>query len=314
MRRILFRFFGTPIYSYPAMLYLGIVLGIYAELHAAKSIGMDLHRTLFATLILLSMALLGARLLHVVPLWYVYRYNLKRILHFSNGGASMYGGLLVAVPASLPLLAAFGLPFGSFWDVASFTMLVGMVVTRVGCFLNGCCCGRPTLGRWGLNLPDHEGVWRKRIPMQMWEAAWGAAVLVGGIMVWSIRPFDGALFFLRRWCVWFGSAGARVVPQSTELGTRHQRSEGYICWADRRIGQRVFQGLVVIEGGSSNDRLGLCIDTATGVANRVSVSFCRLRDVWLRPGQHPAEVQGIRFGRAQQPGYSEKPGSGAQGR
>ena len=97
MRRILFHFFGTPIYSYPAMLYLGIVLGIYAELHAAKSIGMPLHSTLFATLILLTMALLGARLLHVLPLWHIYRHNLKHILHFSNGGASMYGGLLVAV-------------------------------------------------------------------------------------------------------------------------------------------------------------------------------------------------------------------------
>jgi phosphatidylglycerol---prolipoprotein diacylglyceryl transferase len=170
------------------------VLGIYAELHAAKSIGLHLHNTLFATLILLSMALLGARMLHVLPLWHVYRHNLKRLLHFSNGGASMYGGLLVAIPASFPLLAAFDLPFGSFWDVASFTMLVGMVVTRVGCFLNGCCCGRPTLGRWGLNLPNHEGVWRRRIPMQMWEAAWGIVVLVGGVMVWRVKPFEGALF------------------------------------------------------------------------------------------------------------------------
>lgn len=195
MRRILFRFFGTPIYSYPAMLYVGIVLGIYAELHAAKSIGLSLESTLFATLILLSLALLGARLLHVLPLWHLYRHNLRRILHFSNGGASMYGGLIVAVPASFPLLAAFGLPFGSFWDVASFTMLVGMVVTRVGCFLNGCCCGRPTLGRWGLNLPNHNGVWRKRVPMQMWEAAYGALVLAGAIVLWRVRPFEGALFF-----------------------------------------------------------------------------------------------------------------------
>ncbi len=195
MRRVLFHFFGIPIYSYPAMLYLGIVLGIYAELYAAESIGMPLRSTLFATLILLSLALLGARLLHVLPLWHIYSHNLKRILHFSNGGASMYGGLLVAVPASFPLLAAFDLPFGGFWDVASFTMLIGMVVTRVGCFLNGCCCGRPTLGWWGLNLPNHQGVWRKRNPMQLWEAAWGVVVLVGGTAVWSQRPFEGALFF-----------------------------------------------------------------------------------------------------------------------
>lgn len=195
MRRILFHCFARPIYSYPAMLYVGIVLGIYAELYAAKSIGLSLPSTLFATLILLSMALLGARLLHVLPLWHVYRHNLKRILHFSNGGASMYGGLLVAVPASFPLLTVFDLPFGSFWDVASFTMLVGMVVTRAGCFLNGCCCGRPSSGWLSWNLPNHQGVWRPRFPTQALEAVWGAIVLAGGVVFWGHLPFEGALFF-----------------------------------------------------------------------------------------------------------------------
>ena len=36
MRRILFHCFGVPIHSYPAMLYLGIVSGIYRETGTAK--------------------------------------------------------------------------------------------------------------------------------------------------------------------------------------------------------------------------------------------------------------------------------------
>ena len=54
MRPILFRLRGIPIYSYPAMLYLGTVLGIEAELYAARTIGMGTSRTLAATLLLLD--------------------------------------------------------------------------------------------------------------------------------------------------------------------------------------------------------------------------------------------------------------------
>jgi phosphatidylglycerol---prolipoprotein diacylglyceryl transferase len=112
MRRVLFRWGNLSIYSYPAMLYLGIVLGIYVQLYAARSIGRDVASTLTATLLLLITALLGARLLYVIANWQVYQERPGRIFRFSDGGASMYGRLLLAVPLFLPLLAAIEIPFG----------------------------------------------------------------------------------------------------------------------------------------------------------------------------------------------------------
>jgi phosphatidylglycerol:prolipoprotein diacylglycerol transferase len=194
MRRILFWWFGRPVYSYPVMLYVGIVAGIYAQLYAAQSIGVDVDSVLTATLLLLIAALFGARLLHIVPNWRIYREQPRRILQFSKGGASMYGGLLFTVPLSAPLLAALDIPFWIYWDLSSFTMLVGMIVTRAGCLLNGCCAGRPTSGWWGINLPNHEGVWRRRIPLQILEAAWGAVVLAGAVLLWKRTSLKGAVF------------------------------------------------------------------------------------------------------------------------
>jgi Prolipoprotein diacylglyceryl transferase/Concanavalin A-like lectin/glucanases superfamily len=82
---------------------------------------------------------------------------LSRIWRRSEGGMAMYGGLIVTVPLSFPLLRAMQLPFGEFWDAATVTILLGMVFTRIGCLLNGCCAGRPTSAWLGLNLPDHRG-------------------------------------------------------------------------------------------------------------------------------------------------------------
>ncbi len=210
MRRVLFRWFGRPVHSYPAMLYLGTVLGIYVQLYAALSMRFDAASTLTAALLLLTIALLGARVLHVTANWRVYRERPRQIFRFSNGGASMYGGLLLAFPLSLPLLAALGLPFGAFWDMASLTILVGMVVTRVGCLLNGCCAGRPTSGWWGINLPNYKGVWRRRVPVQILEIAWGLIVLAGAVLLWGRLFFQGALFLYT-----IGAYGAgRIVLES----------------------------------------------------------------------------------------------------
>jgi phosphatidylglycerol:prolipoprotein diacylglycerol transferase len=217
MRRVLLRWGSVTIYSYPTLLYFGMVCGIFAERHAATLIHLDAARTVSATLILLVPALMGARLLFVVSHWSIYRRDPRRIWRSGEGGAAMYGGLLLAVPLSVPLLAVFQIPFGSFWDVASFTMLVGMIFARAGCFLNGCCGGRPTTGWLGLNLPDDHGVWRRRIPTQILEALWGLAVLAGAISIWGILPFPGALFLYT-----LGAYGAgRAVLESTRQDQDH---------------------------------------------------------------------------------------------
>lgn len=174
------------------MLYVGLVMGVFAGNIAAHVAGIDAFRVYVATMLLIPPSLIGARLLHVVSHWDMYRNNREKIWDTNQGGQAQYGGLIVMVPLSFPLLAALDLPLGAFWDVSSFTILVGMIFTRVGCFLNGCCAGRTS--RIGLLLPNVHGVWKKRIPTQILEAVWAALLLASMIWIWPLLPFRGALF------------------------------------------------------------------------------------------------------------------------
>ena len=193
MRPLLFEWRGIKVWSYPAMLYVGLVAGVVAGNIAAHAAGVDAFRVFVATLLLIPPSLIGARLLHVFTHWDIYKNNRRRIWDRSEGGQAQYGGLLVMVPLSFPLLAALDLPLGAFWDVASFTIIVGMIFTRVGCLLNGCCAGRPTRvgGVW---LPNAHGVWQERIPTQILEAGWATVLLASMVGVWHLLPFSGALF------------------------------------------------------------------------------------------------------------------------
>ena len=210
MRPLLFQRSGVTIHSYPAMLYVGMVAGVVGGNVAARAAGMDPHRVLVATLVLLAPALIGARLLYVASNWRFYRQFPRQIWNRSEGGAAQYGGLALALPLSVPLTNALHISWGSFWDVAIFTILLGMIFARIGCLLNGCCAGRPFSSWLALNLPNATGVWVRRLPTQCLEGCWAVMLLVFAIEIRRKLPFPGAVF----WVVVAGYAAGRLVLES----------------------------------------------------------------------------------------------------
>jgi len=166
-----------------------------------------------AASLLIVPALLGARIWFVLLHWVWFRKQPSVIWHRSGGGSALYGGLLLAVLLSIPLLALAGLPFWTFWDAASVTMLVGLLFTRIGCSLNGCCRGAETTRWFGLRLPDERGKWRRRVPTQPLEAAWATLALVVALLIGGSLPFAGFLFL----AVLAGYGGLRLVLDRTRV-------------------------------------------------------------------------------------------------
>lgn len=193
------------------MLYVGLVAGVAAGNLAAHAAGIDAFRVFVATLILIVPALIGARLFYVVTHWQLYRRNPNRIWTRGEGGAAQYGGLALVLPFSVPLLRVLQLPLGAYWDVAIFTILVAMILGRVGCLMNGCCAGRVSRTWIGVYLPNHAGVWESRIPTQLLEAGWAGVLLLAAIALWRWLPYSGSLFLL----VTAGYGCGRVLLEST---------------------------------------------------------------------------------------------------
>ncbi len=196
VRPILFEWRGIKIYSYSTMLYFGVLFGIIAGTYGAALHGLNPVRVYASMLLLFPLALVGARLLFVLTKWRLYRREPSRIWYRTDGGASLYGGLILSFLISPPLLRILGVPLGAFWDAACFTMLTGMIFTRVGCLLNGCCAGRPSTAPLALYLPNFRGIWCRRVPTQLLEAGLAAMILLGSALLWNRLPFDGALFLL----------------------------------------------------------------------------------------------------------------------
>lgn len=194
MRRVLFSVRGVPIWSYPTLLYVGLVCGFYVTYAIAPNLGMQRVPAAVATLIMFVPAIAGARIWFVLDHWAIYRHDPRRIWRHSDGGMTLYGGLVLALALSPVVLAPLGLRFAAFWDGATFTILVGMVFTRLGCLLNGCCSGRRSDGRLGLRLPDHTGRWERRYPVQLLELAGALILLSGSAALLAVDAPRGTIF------------------------------------------------------------------------------------------------------------------------
>ena len=75
-----------------------------------------------------------------------------------------------------------------------FTILVGMIFTRLGCLLNGCCSGRHSDGRLALWLPDHAGKWERRYPVQLLELGAALVLLAGSATLLKVGAPRGTIF------------------------------------------------------------------------------------------------------------------------
>ena len=76
-----------------------------------------------------------------------------RVLDFPEGGLVIYGALLGGAIAVIAFVRKHNLPLLAIADLITPSMLVGLALGRVGCFLNGCCYGGPTTLPWAVKFP-----------------------------------------------------------------------------------------------------------------------------------------------------------------
>lgn len=174
--------------SLPVLGGFGIVLAIVLQTAFLSGEGVPTVRSLAVSLLALAFGLLGAKL------WYT-------VLHPGPwrrsvaGGWSVDGFLVVAPVVAVVGLVALGVAVGAYLDATAPGLFLAVAIGRVGCFLTGCCAGRPTRSRWGMWSSDRR-VGARRIPAQLIESGIGLILGIATTLVVLAGPrgLDGAVF------------------------------------------------------------------------------------------------------------------------
>lgn len=149
--------------AYPVMLVVAGVAALVVGTLTAATFGLPWRRAAGSFAAAAVGALVGARLLHLFTNVDLYSADPARLWALEATGFSLYGGLLLGGATGLAAARLFGLAEWRFVDAAAAAAAVGVVFNRIGCFLQGCCYGRPTDLPWGVEFPDGSPAWVRQM-------------------------------------------------------------------------------------------------------------------------------------------------------
>ena len=139
--------------SYGVMLAAAFLVGTAIALREARRLQLDEDRLVSVILAALVAGVLGARGLYVVEHVDDFRREWGSVLALWQGGLTLYGGIVAGTAVGLATARRVGLPMWVAADALTPSVAIGTAFGRVGCFLNGCCYGRPTKLPWGVVFP-----------------------------------------------------------------------------------------------------------------------------------------------------------------
>lgn len=155
MRPILFSTAHWEVSSAPVFAGLGALIAYYYFRRQRAWLGLSLEDFWGLMLSLALGAVLGGVGFYLLLYGGGPGANLSHlILRRSIPGGSFLGSLLGAAAAGFLFCRRRGAAFAPVADALGGAAPLGLAVMRLGCLLNGCCYGRPTLRPWGVVFTD----------------------------------------------------------------------------------------------------------------------------------------------------------------
>ncbi len=218
---------GVAVSTYAIVRTLYIFVALWLTLRLNERQGIRAGTTLTAFALGVPTGIVGAHVLDMLEYWGQHG-GLGAVL--SPTGSSIYGAFLVVVPVLWLYARSQGLSPLRFLDAGAPAMALGEAMTRVGCFLNGCCYGVPWHGPLAVTFSPESFAYRDQltrgllppgalhslpvVPVQLVSA--GLALIAFAGLLWLfLQPHrEGAVFYA--FLVFYGALRLTMAPLRQE--------------------------------------------------------------------------------------------------
>jgi len=169
---------------------------------------------------------LGAVLIYYPSYFFAHPWE---IFALWRGGMSFHGGLIGMIVAGWILARRGSLSFAEMADITALAFPIGIMLVKIGNFIDGELVGRLTTVPWGIVLPGHGGL--PRHPSQLYEALLEGLVIF--VILWRFRlsaerPGEVFAVFLILYGVFRSVLEFFREPDSSIVGTSELFTTGQI--------------------------------------------------------------------------------------
>ena len=199
MHPILFEIGGVTVYSYGFMIAIGSIAGVaYMVIQGKKEVALTFDQANGLFLSIFVTAFVGGKvfLFFEEPNYYL-SYPGKLV---TGRGFVFYGSFLFTIPVMLWYFKKQKLHPYKMLDIMAVTTCLVHMFGRLGCFMAGCCYGKPTDSKIGVTFTDAacyaQPLHTPLYPTQLLEVAYIFFVLLIILYIRCRRIFYGQLFLL----------------------------------------------------------------------------------------------------------------------
>jgi len=144
----------VTIHWYGIMAALGFLSAVFLLMLNRKTGNMDSEQITDVAMICMISAIVGARIFYVVQFWNLYKDNPVSIIRIDQGGLVFFGGFFCATATLLYYSWRKKLNILKMLDIFGPSLAIGHFFGRIGCFMNGCCYGKPSDLPWSVQFPS----------------------------------------------------------------------------------------------------------------------------------------------------------------
>jgi phosphatidylglycerol---prolipoprotein diacylglyceryl transferase len=186
------------LHTYGMFVAIGFFVGLMFTVRLGKSEGIGSQQVMDMGFVIILSAIIGSRVLYILMNASYYVPAPLNMLKIWEGGLVFSGGVIGVVLTMLWYTKRHGLPLGKIADLWAPATAIGQAIGRIGCFMAGCCYGKPTEVKWGVvfthphclarpfNVPLH--------PTQIYDSISGFVIFLVLLLLYSKKKFEGQVF------------------------------------------------------------------------------------------------------------------------
>jgi phosphatidylglycerol:prolipoprotein diacylglycerol transferase len=196
----LFSIGPLTIHSYGLFVALGFAVAFLVILRIGKAQRMKTQQIMDIGFIVILMAIIGSRLAYVAMNFSHYKAHPVDIIKIWEGGLVFSGGLVAVVLVMIWYLRRHRLSFRPMGDLCAPGIAIGQAIGRLGCFMAGCCYGRPTDLPWAVTFTHPQSLAPLNTPLhptQLYSAFSGFIIFLVLMFLNAKKQFQGQVF------IWF---------------------------------------------------------------------------------------------------------------
>ena len=196
----LFSIGPLTLHTYGLLVATGLITGILITIRLGRPQGVTPQQVTDMSFLMILSGIIGSRLAYILMNFTYYRAHLLDIIKLWQGGLVFSGALIAVVLVMVWYTRRHKLNLWQIGDLWSPAVAIGQGIGRIGCFMAGCCYGKPTDHFWGITFTNPRSIAPLNIPIhptQLYSSFANLVIFIVLIVLSGKKKFEGQVL------VWF---------------------------------------------------------------------------------------------------------------